>query len=114
VFDLFDLKRNGVIDFGEFVRSLSIFHPKAPKADKTACMVHVHSTFLSIHLLCSVVNQNLIWLCSYPLNLHAVAFKLYDLRGTGYIEKEEVNRWSLIGSFILHTPVHGLVILKFG
>jgi hypothetical protein len=38
VFDLFDLKRNGVIEFGEFVRSLSIFHPKASVSEKTKCM----------------------------------------------------------------------------
>jgi serine/threonine-protein phosphatase 2B regulatory subunit len=55
IFDLFDLKRNGVIDFGEFVRSLNIFHPETPLAEKIA-----------------------------------FAFRLYDLRGTGYIEREEV------------------------
>ncbi|XP_028057296.1 calcineurin B-like protein 8 isoform X2 [Camellia sinensis] len=54
LFDLFDLKQNGVIEFGEFVRSLSIFHPNAPEAEKVAFV-----------------------------------FRLYDLRCTGYIERDE-------------------------
>ncbi|XP_065858575.1 calcineurin B-like protein 7 isoform X2 [Euphorbia lathyris] len=60
VFDLFDEKQNGVIEFGEFVRSLSIFHPSYPQAEKV--------TF---------------------------AFRLYDLRGTGYIERVEVKEMVL-------------------
>ncbi len=35
---MFDTKQNSVIEFGEFVRSLSVFHPSAPLQQKADCM----------------------------------------------------------------------------
>ncbi|RLM80303.1 calcineurin B-like protein 7 [Panicum miliaceum] len=82
IFDLFDLKRNGVIEFGEFVRSLNIFHPDTPMAEKIASKVSS-----SAHMFLYVRH-----LMEFLL---AVAFRLYDLRGTGFIEREELKEMVL-------------------
>lgn len=42
VFDLFDEEQNGAIDFGEFVRSMSVFHPRCPIQEKAAFAFRIY------------------------------------------------------------------------
>lgn len=42
VFQVFDIKQNDVIDFDEFVRSLSVFHPNAPLAEKAGFAFRIY------------------------------------------------------------------------
>jgi len=57
IFDMFDVKHKGFIDFGDFVRSLHVFHPSVSQEDKIDFI-----------------------------------FKIYDLDGTGFIERHEVKQ----------------------
>nr|XP_043638848.1 calcineurin B-like protein 7 [Erigeron canadensis] len=42
MFDSFDIKKNGVIEFDEFVRSLNIFHPDTPDSAKIEFMFRLY------------------------------------------------------------------------
>lgn len=90
VFDLFDEKKNGVIEFEEFVHALSVFHPYTPLEKKIDCKTSVSILQLYFHIICLVPS---VWIKDqlYFPGLLAVAFRLYDLRQTGYIEREEVS-----------------------
>jgi Ca2+-binding EF-hand superfamily protein len=44
IFDLFDVKKKGVIDFDDFVRSLNVFHPNAALEDKIDCELKIGSS----------------------------------------------------------------------
>ncbi|KAB2017978.1 hypothetical protein ES319_D08G198600v1 [Gossypium barbadense] len=82
IFDLFDAKKKGVIDFGDFVRALNIFHPNASQEEKTD-----------------------------------FAFKLYDMDGTGFIERMRYLRPDMLFIFyIYHFDLyfHSVALFKPG
>lgn len=94
IFDLFDVKKKGVIDFGDFVRSLDVFHPNAPLEDKIDCKSEdeiFKSRGCSLLLLCDPTI-----LMDYVRNFLSVSFRLYDLDSTGYIERHEVGNQVVI------------------
>ncbi|XP_058732127.1 calcineurin B-like protein 7 isoform X2 [Vicia villosa] len=71
VFDLFDSKNDGMIDFGEFVRALSVFHPAATQPQKAAFAFRLYD----------------IWQRGFIERDEAI--KEADLKGDGRIDREE-------------------------
>lgn len=113
VFDLFDTKHNGLLDFEEFALALSVFHPNAPIDEKIHCKNDKHllnNFYLDIQWkgmyqvedTCCFFNRlfvsltALLWVVMHKLVGHsqffllAVSFQLYDLKQQGFIERQEV------------------------
>lgn len=50
IFELFDVKQKGVIDFGDFVRALNVFHPNASQEEKIDCKFFENTRLLNVFL----------------------------------------------------------------
>lgn len=58
MFDLFDLKHDGAIDFREFARSMNTFHPDTPQEEKATCTNE--SLFMSKFLFLAILSNTLL------------------------------------------------------
>ncbi|XP_050375923.1 calcineurin B-like protein 7 isoform X3 [Argentina anserina] len=74
IFDMCDSKHDGVIEFGEFVKCLSVFHPEAPTAEKVSFAFHLYD----------------IWQTGFIERDET--FEEADLNGDGKIDLEEWNK----------------------
>ncbi|PRQ58458.1 putative EF-hand domain pair protein [Rosa chinensis] len=98
IFDLFDVNKNEHIECEEFVHTLSVFHPKTPDEVKITCKIQTRDIKSCIvHFLVfevSIFPHGTVLLTHVDTKMDIImadAFKLYDLRHTGYIEREEAS-----------------------
>nr|XP_027108751.1 calcineurin B-like protein 7 [Coffea arabica] len=108
LFDLFDIKCNGEIEFGEFVRTLGIFHPNAPTEDKILFGFRLYDLRQNGYIEKQELREMVLAVLSHESELllsdHFVeiivdkTFKDVDTRGDGRIDLDE---WKC---FVLKNP----------
>lgn len=99
VFELFDVKQNNVIDFEEFVTSLSVFHPSAPLEEKAAFAFSIYDINKTNYIEPAEVKRFLVAIIADNPDVHLSdedldrivedTFKQVDLTGDGRINPEE-------------------------
>ena len=99
VFELFDMKRNNVIDFEEFVTSLSVFHPSAPLEEKALFAFRIYDINATNYIEPAEVKRFLVAIIADNPDIHLSdedldrivedTFKQVDLTGDGRINPEE-------------------------
>ncbi|KAJ8764817.1 hypothetical protein K2173_010282 [Erythroxylum novogranatense] len=108
IFQLFDFKHDGVIDFEEFVLSLNVFHPEAPQAEKVAFSFHLYDICQTGYIQQKEVKQLILALLdesdlTFPDDvIEAIIRKTFmdvDKKGDGKIDVEE---WK---EFVIHNPL---------
>ncbi|KAJ6868064.1 calcineurin B-like protein 4 isoform X1 [Populus alba x Populus x berolinensis] len=96
IFDLFDVKRNGVIEFGEFVRSLGVFHPYAPVEDKIHYYM-IYGKLVSLNekrrlkemVMALLHESDLLLSDDFVETIVDTTFRDADLKGDGKIDPDE-------------------------
>ncbi|XP_054825317.1 calcineurin B-like protein 7 [Prosopis cineraria] len=110
VFHLFDSKNDGVIEFGEFVRALSVFHPVAPQAQKAAFAFQIYDIWQTgfierdevRELVLALLRESDLILSEYLIEaIIDQTFKEADLKGDGKIDLEEWEEFAAQNPSIL-------------
>ncbi|KAE8708538.1 Calcineurin B-like protein 4 [Hibiscus syriacus] len=102
MFQLFDANSDGFIEFGEFVRSLSIFHPDAPRLQKVAFAFQLHDIWETGYIepvevkemVVALLNESDLALSDDIVDaIVDKAFEDADSNGDGKIDLEEWNEF---------------------
>ncbi|KAB2054329.1 hypothetical protein ES319_A12G248500v1 [Gossypium barbadense] len=108
MFRLFDANNDGFIGFGEFVRSLSIFHPDAPRSDKVGFAFQLYDIWQTgfieseevKEMILALLNESNLVLSDDVIDVIVdKTFKDADSNKDGKIDMKE---WD---EFVAHNPI---------